>query len=107
MANSANTTNLSRRLMLLRTGGALAATACLPAVALASVNVDASLIDACRKALDANEQYNTAVLLDEDCPDLQAYSSAEMDGIELAITTPAKGLPGLKAKAALLRMQLP
>jgi hypothetical protein len=59
MANSANTTNLSRRLMMLRTGAAVAATACLPAAVLATMQpasaqtVMAPSIDPVLKALGA------------------------------------------------------
>ena len=68
---------------------------------------DAMLIAATRAGIAAEEEYAALCWKDEDSPHLSVLSDRQSDQTLLAATIPATTREGLKAKAELLRANLP
>lgn len=100
-ADSANTTNPSRRLFL--AAGTAASVFGALSVAVAATHPDAALLDAVNRQIAAEEEYNACCRLDDDHPDLDRLSDESSEQFEIAMSLPSKTKDGLKAKALLLK----
>lgn len=96
-------TNATNHRLFLASGSADAVFAALGSAVAAEAHLDQALLEAVKRHMAANDEYNRCCELDDDHPDLGRLSDEIAAQLEIVLSLPSKTKEGLKAKALVLR----